>query len=57
MGCEVGLPRGEFNRAEISADGKTFAPIACRADGGRLTIKLAERDLADGVIILRLVKE
>ena len=50
------MPKGEFSKVEISADGKTFTPIAAAADGARLTITLGEKDLADGVVILRLVK-
>jgi hypothetical protein len=57
VGCEVGLPRGDYDKAEISADGKTFAPIAATADGARLMITLGEKDLADGVVVLRLMKK
>ena len=54
VGCEIGLPKGEFSKAEISADGKTFAPIAARADGARLAISLNEKDLGDGRVVLKL---
>jgi hypothetical protein len=52
--CTIGLPRGEFTKVEISADGKTFTPLAAKADGARLVVELAEKDLADGGIVLRL---
>jgi hypothetical protein len=52
--CTVGLPRAEFAKGEISADGKTFAPVASRADGARLEVALSEQDLGDGKVILKL---
>jgi hypothetical protein len=52
----LGLPRGEWTRAEISADGKTFTPIATKADGARLVLALGEQELGDGKVVLRLGK-
>jgi hypothetical protein len=56
VGCTVGLPKGEYTRAEISADGVNFAPIASQIEGPKQIIKLSGNDLADGKVILRLVK-
>jgi len=54
--CTIGLPRGDFARAEISADGKTFGPIAATGNGARLIVALSERDLRDGRVVLRLAR-
>jgi hypothetical protein len=54
--CAVSLPRGEFTKAEVSADGKSFKPIAAKADGARLEVKLAEKDLTTGAITVRMTR-
>jgi len=56
VACTIGLPLGDFIRAEISADGKTFAPIASTTTGAMLVVKLSEKDLEDGVAVLRLMR-
>jgi hypothetical protein len=54
--CAVALPSGGAGRVELSADGKAWSPFGAKADGARLEVKLAEKDLADGAVFLRLSK-
>jgi hypothetical protein len=54
--CTVALPSGGASRAEISSDGKAYIPAVSRPKGGRLEVNLAEKDLVDGSISLRLSK-
>lgn len=54
--CALTLPAGGAARVEVSADGKTFLPLAAKSQGDRLEIALSETDLADGIIFLRLSK-
>jgi len=52
--CTIGLPKEGYSDVEISADGKSFSPIPSQTVGSKLTLKLSQKDLVDGKVILKL---
>jgi hypothetical protein len=52
--CTAELPAGAFTRASLSGDGKAFRPIESRRAENRLALALSEKDLGDGVVLLKL---
>ena len=52
--CTIGLPKEEYSSVEISADGKSFSPIPSQTVGSKLILKLSQKDLVDGKVILKL---
>ena len=53
MECTIGLPKEGYSGVEISANGKSFYPIPSQTVGSKLILKLSQKDLVDGKVILK----
>jgi hypothetical protein len=54
--CTLALPGDGYSAARLGADERSLATLASRREGPRIILELGESELADGEVILQLVK-